>query len=349
MSSTPVLSAATKPYRPQVKSHEYLDSIQRQSCLASRNPTALAKDLCSYALTEIRRAELWGQDPVLLTLVHNAHIGIPSDPDDPDSPLIYPEGPATVYRFMKSPDCEIDGTWDRTGHYHPETNIACNPPWSMEDVPDAIVMRAAAMASKELRNPTKQKRAGTSLEYMNEIIRDMSNARTPSRIFFHVMKSEAAACREYITNKTTDEQSPHAMNTFFHALDIMTARGPSVCSDEFVREVPQHHFDQWDQYQWETEAVEMSYFDYLVRVDPHYATVAGLQRAMERAANADAISPGSATRLPAPYDYIDKHKEMKAGTHVDPQMEESHISRVVMLSRLARESRGASSKAKCGD
>jgi len=30
-------------------------------------------------------------------------------------------------------------------------------------------------------------------------------------------------------------------------------------------------------------------------------------------------------------------------------MEESHISRAVMLSRLARESRDASGKAKCGD
>ena len=247
-------------------------------------------------------------------MMRNAHIGIPSNPDDPDGPLMYPEGPATMYRFMQGPDCDIDGSWDRTGHHSPDSNIGCKPPWSMADVPDAIVMRAAAMASRELRNPTKQKREGTSLEYMNEIIRDMSNARRPSRIFLHVMKSEATACQEYITNKTTDEQSHHAMNTFFHALDVMTARGPSVCSDEFVREVPQHYFDQWDQYQWETEAVEMSYFDYLVRVNSHYATVAGLQRDMERPANTDVISPGSATRLPDLYDYINKHKAIKAGT-----------------------------------
>jgi len=70
---------------------------------------------------------------------------------------------------------------------------------------------------------------------------------------------------------------------------------------------------------------------------------------MDGAVNTDGISPGSAIRLPAPYDYIDKHKAMKAGTHVDPQTEVSHISRAVMLSRLARESRGASGKAKCGD
>jgi len=197
-------------------------------------------------------------------MVHNAHIGIPSNPDDPDSPLMYPEGPATVYRFMQSPDCEIDGTWDRTGHYIPDSNMGCNPPWSMKDVPDAIVMRAAAMASKELRNPTKQKRAGTSLEYMNEIIRDMSNAPTPSRIFLHVMKAEQAACQEYISNKTSFERSHRAMNTFFHALDVMTARGPSLCSDEYVRVVPKHYFDQWNQFQWETEAVEMSYFDHLI-------------------------------------------------------------------------------------
>jgi hypothetical protein len=274
MSLTPVLSAATKPYRPSVRSQEYLDSIQRQSCIASRDPTSLAKDLCSYALTEIRRAELWGQDPVLLTMVHNAHIGTPSHPDDPDSPLIYPEGPVTVYRFMQSPDCELDGTWDRTGHYNPTSNIGCKPPWSMKDVPDATVMRAAAMASRSLRNSTKRKGGGRSLDYMNEIIRDMSNAQAPSRIFLHVMQAEDAAWRVHQQQdfrRATTSCNQH----FFHALDVMTAKGPSICADEFIREVPKHYFDQWDQYQWETEAVEMSYFDFLVRVNPHYATVTG--------------------------------------------------------------------------
>ena len=327
MSRTPVLSAATKPYRPLVTTQEHLDSMQRQSCLASRNPTALAKDLCSYALTEIRRAEKWGLDPVLLTMVHNAHIGIPSNRDDPDSPLIYPEGPVTVYRFMQSPDCEIDGTWDRTGQYNPTSNIGCKPPWGMEDIPDATLMRAAAMASRHLRSKSKQKRAGTSLEYMNEIVQNMSNAEVPSKIFLHVTKAEDAACREYITNKITDEQSHRAMNTFFHALDVMTARGPSIASDDFVREVPQHYFDQWDQYQWETEAVEMSYFDYLARVNPLYATVAGLQRAMERVPHTDEIQAGSATRLSNSYDYVAKHKAMKDGMHVDRQTNEAESAR----------------------
>ena len=349
MSRTPVLSAATKPYRPLVATQEYLDSMQRQSCLASRNPAGLAKDLCSYALTEIRRAELWGQDPVLLTMIHNAHIGTPSNPDNPDSPLIYPEGPVTVYRFMQSPDCEIDGTWDRTGQYNPTSNIGCKPPWGMEDIPDATVMRAAAMASRHLRSNSKQKRAGTSLEYMSEIVQDMSNAEVPSKIFLHVMNAEDAACREYITNKITDEQSHHAMNTFFHAVDVMTARGPSIASDEFVREVHQHYFDQWDQYQWETEAAEMSYFDYLVRVNPLYANVAGLQRTMERAANTDEVQADSTTRLPDPYDYAAKHKAMKNGTHVDLQTTQGQSTRANMLSRLATELRGASSKAKCVD
>ena len=349
MSPTPVLSAATKPYRPLVGTQEYLDSLQRQSCLASRDPTELAKDLCSYALTEIRRAEKWGLNPVLLTMVHNAHIGTPSNVQDPDSPLVYPERPVTVFRFMQSPDCEIDGTWDRTGHYHPTSQSGCKPSWSMEDVPDATVMRAAAMASRHLRSDSKQNRAGTSLEYMNGIVQDMSNAQVPSRIFLHVMKAEDAACQEYITNKSTDEQSHHALNTFFHALDVMSARGPSICSDEFVREVPQHYFDRWDQYQWETEAVEMSYFDYLVRVNPLYATVAGLQRAMERVPNADEVQAGSATRRSNPYDYVGKHKSMKDGTHIDFQATQGQSARADMLSRLASELRGASSKAKCVD
>jgi hypothetical protein len=282
-------------------------------------------------------------------MVHNAHIGTPSNPDDPDSPIIYPEGPATVYRFMQSLDCQIDGTWDCTGHYHPDSNIGCKPPWSMEHVPDATVMRAATMVSRELRNTIKQKRAGTSLEYMNEIIQDMSNAEVPSKIFLDVMKAEDAACREYNTNKITDDQSHHAMNTFFHALDVMTARGPSICSDEFVREVPEHYFDQWDQYQWESEAAEITYFDYLVRVNPLYASVAGLQRVMERAADTDAISTDSATRLPDPYDYVEKHKAMKDGTNVDLQATQGQSTRADMLSRLASDLRGASSKAKCRD
>jgi hypothetical protein len=323
--------------------------MQRQSCLASRNPTALAKDLCSYALTEIRRAEKWGLDPVLLTMVHNAHIGTPSNPDNQDSPLIYPEGPVTVYRFMQSPDCEIDGTWDRTGQYNPTSNIGCKPPWSMEDVPDATVMRAAAMASRHLRSNSKQKRAGTSTEYMNEIVQDMSNAEVPSKVFLHVMKAEDTACREYITNKITDEQSHHAMNTFLQALDVMTARGPSIASDEFVRQVPQHYFDQWDQYQWETEAAEMSYFDYLVRVNPHYASVAGVQRAMERVPNTAEGQASSTTCLSNPCDYVGKHKAMKDGTHIDLQATQGQSTRANMLSRLARELREASSKAKCVD
>jgi hypothetical protein len=349
MSRTPVLSAATKPYRPLVGTQEYLDSMQRQSCLASRDSTALAKDLCSYALTEIRRAEKWGLEPILLKMVLNAHIGIPSNPDDPDSPPIYPEGPVTVYRFMQSPDCEIDGTWDRTGQYNPTSNIGCKPPWSMGDIPDATVMRAAAMASRHLRSKSKQKRAGTSLEYMNEIVQDMSNAEVPSKIFLHVMKAEGAACREYITNKITDEQSHHAMNTFFHALDIMTARGPSIASDDIIREVPQHYFDQWDQYQSETEAAEMSYFDYLVRVNPHYASVAGVQRAMERVPHTDEVQASSATRLSNPYDYVAKHKAMEEATRVDLQATQGQSARADMLSRLASELRGASSKAKCVD
>jgi hypothetical protein len=323
--------------------------MQRQSCLASRNPAGLAKDLCSYALTEIRRAEKWGLDPVLLTMVHNVHIGTPSNTDDPNCPLIYPEGPVSVYRFMQSPDCEIDGTWDRTGHYNPTSNIGCKPPWSMGDIPDATVMRAATMTSRALRNSTKQKRAGTSLEYMNELVQNMSNAEVPSRIFLHVMKAEDAACREYITNKITDEHSHNVMNTFFHALDVMTARGPSIASDEFVRNVPQHYYDQWDQYQWETEAAEMSYFDYLVRVNPLYASVAGLQRVMERLTNTDELQAGSSTRLPDPYDYVGKHKAMKDGTHGDLQATQGQSASANMLSRLASELRGASGKAKCVD
>jgi hypothetical protein len=274
---------------------------------------------------------------------------MPSDPDDPDSPLKYPEGPVTVYKYMQGPDCEIDGTWDRTGHYNPTSNIGCKPPWGMEDVPDATVMRAAAMASRALRNSTKQKRAGTSLEYFNEIVKDMSNAEVPSKIYLHVMKAEDTACREYINTKTSAEQSHNAMNTFFHALDVMTARGPSLYSDEFVRQVPQHYFDQWDQYQWESEAVEMSYFDYLVRVNPLYASVAGLQRAMERVPHTDEVQAGSATRLSNPYDYVGKHKGMKDGTHVDRQTNDAESARANMLSRLASELRGASSKAKCVD
>ena len=215
----------------------------------------------------------------------------------------------------------------------------------MEDIPDANVMRAAAMASRDLRHPTKQNRETTSLEYMNEIVQDMSNAEVPSRIFLHVMKAEDAACREYIGNKTSVEQSHRATNTFFHALDVMTARGPSVCSDEYVREVPQHYFDRWDQYQWETEATEISYFDYLVGVNPHYASVAGLQRAMERVPHTDEVP----TRLSNPYDYVGKHKAMKDGTHVDRQTNEAESARANMLSRLASELRGASSKAKCVD
>jgi hypothetical protein len=184
---------------------------------------------------------------------------------------------------------------------------------------------------------------------MNEVIRDASNAQAPSRIFLHVMQAEDAACREYIKNKTTIEQSHHAMNTFFHALDVMTARGPSICADEFIREVPQHYFDQWDQYQWETEAVEMSFFDYLVRVNPHYATVTGLRRAMERATETRGTFPGSATHLSNPHDYVSKHKAMKDGTHLGLQTSEGQSARAVMLSRLASERRGASSAAKSVD
>jgi hypothetical protein len=274
---------------------------------------------------------------------------MPSDPDDPDSPLKYPEGPVTVYKYMQGPDCEIDGTWDRTGHYNSTSNIGCKPPWGMEDVPDATVMRAAAMASRALRNSTKQKRAGTSLEYFNEIVKDMSNAEVPSKIYLHVMKAEDTACREYINTKTSAEQSHNALNTFFHALDVMTARGPSIASDDFVREVPRHYFDRWDQYHWETEAVELSYFDYLVRVNPHYATVTGLRRAMERATETQERSPDSATRLANPHDYVGKHKAMKDGTHVDLQTSEGQSARAVMLSRLASERRGASSTAKSVD
>jgi hypothetical protein len=219
----------------------------------------------------------------------------------------------------------------------------------MEDIPDATVMRAAAMVSRHLRSNSKQKRAGESLEYMNEIVQDMSNAEVPSKIFLHVMKAEDAACREYITNKITDEQSHHAMITFFHALDVMTARGPSIASDEFVRKVPQHYYDQWDQYQWETEAAEMSYFDYLVRVNPLYASVAGLQRVMERLTNTDELQADSSTCLPDPYDYVGKHKAMKDGTHVDLQATQDQSTKADMLSRLANRLREASSKAKCVD
>jgi len=120
----------------------------------------------------------------------------------------------------------------------------------------------------------------------------------------------------------------------------MTARGPSMCSNEFVREVPQHYFDRFDQYQRDTEAVEMSYFDFLVRDNSRYATVTGLQRAMERAANTDVILPVSATLLPDSYDHVGKHKAM------DPQTDVGPNARPGMLSRLASELRRGSSSAK---
>lgn len=97
-------------------------------------------------------------------------------------PQNFPEGPVTVYRFMQSSDCEIDGTWDCTGRYYqPSSSIGFRPPWSM-NVPDAIMMRAVASASNGLRTPTKQNRVGQSLDCMNEIIREMSNAQVTSRI-----------------------------------------------------------------------------------------------------------------------------------------------------------------------
>jgi len=74
------------------------------------------------------------------------------------------------------------------------------------------------------------------------------------------------------------------------------------------------YFDQRDQCHWGTEAVGVSYFDFLVRGISRYETVTGLQRAMERAANTDAILPGSAARPPDQRDYAGKHKALEDGT-----------------------------------
>jgi hypothetical protein len=334
----PTLSKPTR-FRPRTKSKIYLNSIQRQSCLASRDPASLATDLANYTLTAIRQAELWGQDPVLLTVVQNAHIGIPSIPDDQTSPLLYPEGPATVYRFMRSPDGEIDGTWDREGQYHPSGNIGCKPPWGMEDVPDSIVMRAAAMASRQLRNPIRLSRVQTSLEHMSDIITTMSNRpRQPSRIFLHVMASEIAACQEYISNKTAAEPSHQATNRFLLALDVMTARGPSICSDEYIREVPQHYFDRWDIYQWETEAAEIPYFDFLSRLDPRYGTIPTLQRFMTSATQPNEAGSVEPTKSQiAPFDYVGRYESMMGTCREASFIEDSESVRRAMLSRLAGE------------
>jgi hypothetical protein len=70
---------------------------------------------------------------------------------------------------------------------------------------------------------------------------------------------------------------------------------------------------------------------------------------MERATEIEATSPGEATHLSNPHDYVSKHKAVKDGTHVDLQTNEGQIARAVMLSRLASERRGASSTAKSVD
>jgi len=170
----------------------------------SDNPRQEPLPLCTDRGPTSRK---WGLDRVLPTMVHNAHIGRPCNPDDPNSSLKFPESPVTMYRFLQSSDCEIDGTWDCTDRcYQPSSSIGCRPPWSM-DVPEAIIMRAVGPASNGLRNPTKQNRVGKSLDCMNEIIRETPNAQVTSRIFLHVMKAEDAACREHMYNKSTNEQS----------------------------------------------------------------------------------------------------------------------------------------------
>ena len=370
MPSTQRHSAATKPYRSLVQSDAYLDSISQQSCLASRVAPrvaqALIDDLAAYTLTEIRRAEQWGQDLILLTTLQNAHIGNSSDAEDPQSPLVYPDGPAMVYRFMRSPDGEIDATWDESGQYHPSTrNIACKPPWSMKDVPDSMVMKAAAKVSTELRDSWKPLVCdGTSLGYINTMIENLANdshlGQTP-KIFLHLMATEVPACREYLKNKangsndedggTEAEMSHHKLNEFFHVLDIMTLRRAdpqtpdraplgSICSNAFLSEVIPHYFDRWDQIEVEEQAhVRSSYYQCLLTFDSRYGSIPRVREVVNRAAGqATRAVESSATKI-EPYDYVGKYKARMKGGDQTMSKDDDGSERRAMLSRLAGELR----------
>jgi hypothetical protein len=178
----------------------------------------LADNIATQLLKEIEVGE--GHDPVVLTTIRNAHFGIP-DPMGGDG-LVYPDGPISVYNFMKGPQAQIP-EWIQTKlPPKPSRTEADSANWSMEDIPDPIIMSAAAKVSLKLQDLQEPLTCdGTSLGYMDKSIEALSNRSEPvqpSRMFLLVKTAEVAACQEYLS----DNPSKEVINTFFNWSDILT-------------------------------------------------------------------------------------------------------------------------------
>jgi hypothetical protein len=238
-------------------------SHYHQSYLATLDPKAFAKKLAIYTSEGIKMSETFGIDPVLATIVRNAHVPLSASPEDPGTPLRYPsQGPLTVYDFMMRYG-EIDETW--VTNDPPRDLPGCSESWKMADVPPRTLMMAAEKASMQLRQwPKPPKCNGTSLHFLYRTISlcgTNPNLRIPSHTALdmvrYVMETEATACREYIANKAASiagsdqQQSYQAMNKYFHALDVMAQPrepGTPLRSKDFIETVVEQKFKQWEDF-----------------------------------------------------------------------------------------------------
>jgi len=101
--------------------------------------------LANHIHREIQLGDVWGHDPVLLTHVQNAHVGIP-DRSGGDG-FIYPDGPISVYKFMKGPQGKIPLWIQKELPPKPPSTETESPVWTMKDISDSMVMSAAAKVS----------------------------------------------------------------------------------------------------------------------------------------------------------------------------------------------------------
>ena len=210
----------------------------------------LTNNIADHIYREIRSGDVWGHDPVLLTNLQNAHVGIP-DPSGGDD-FIYPDGPMSVYRFIRGPHGKIPPWIQKTMPPKPSSTEAESPVWTMEDIPDPIIMSAASKVSLRLRDlPQPPTCDGRSIGYMDRLV-DALLARTgqSARMFKLTKTAEVAACQEYLS----DNPSKDVINTFFSWCDILTRpRGYNtrLGSEGFVREVVPEFYRKWEGYRSE--------------------------------------------------------------------------------------------------
>jgi len=325
-------------------------SHNHQSYLATLDPEPFAEKLATYTSEGIKKSNRFGVDPVLATIVHNAHVPYSPNSGDPDTPLQYPsQGPLTVYDFMKRYGV-IDDTWDTKDP--PRSLPPCSTLWNMADVQPITLMKAAEKASKQLRDwPKPPMCDGTSLGFLDQTMSLWERApdlRIPSHtaldMFKYVMETEATACLEYIDNKAasiagSDQQQSHqAMNKYFHALDVMTQPrqpGTPLRSKAFIETVVEKKFKQWENFADQREGDgHRTYPGFLFSLDPRYnhRNLQGSRSAMRVAWDTRQTTSADLTdRMEDIFDYVGAYERiggMDAGGGQDNEDETLRLSRL---------------------